>query len=59
MFNYKLPINGNDVIEIKGIKPGREVKKVLNYVLKLCFNNPLITKEDCFKHIKGYKIIKK
>lgn len=57
MFNYKLPINGNDVIEIKGIKPGREIKKVLDYVLKLCFNNPLITKEECIKHVRGYKII--
>ena len=27
MFNYKLPINGNDVMAIKGLKPGREVKK--------------------------------
>ena len=57
MFNYKLPINGNDVMAIKGIKPGREVKDVLDYVLKLCFNKPLLTKEECIKHIKGYKII--
>lgn len=57
MFNYKLPLNGNDVMAIKGIKPGREVKEVLDYVLKLCFNNPLLTKEECIKHVRGYKII--
>lgn len=44
---------------IKGLKPGREIKKVLDYILKQCFNNPLITKEEYLKHVKGYKIIKK
>ena len=57
MFDYKLPVNGNDVMVIKGLKPGREIKEVLDYVLKLCFNNPLITKEECIKHVRGYKII--
>jgi putative nucleotidyltransferase with HDIG domain len=56
MFGYRLPIDGNDVMVIKGLKPGREVKECLDYALKLAFNNPKIDKETLLKHIKGYKI---
>lgn len=59
MFEYELPINGDDVMEVRGIKQGREVKEVLDYILKLCFNNPKITKEECLKRAKGYKSNKK
>lgn len=56
MFGYKLPINGNDVMEVKGIEAGPEVKKYLDHCLKLAFNNPNITKEECVKDIKKLKI---
>lgn len=56
MFGYRLPIDGNDVMVIKGLKPGREVKECLDYALKLAFNNPKIDKETLLKHIKGYKV---
>ena len=56
MFDYKLPINGDDVMFIKGIKPGRDVKECLDYAMKLAFNNPKITKTELLKHIKGYKL---
>ena len=56
MFGYRLPIDGNDVMTIKGLKPGREVKECLDYALKLAFNNPKIDKETLLKHIKGYKV---
>ena len=58
MFGYRLPIDGNDVMAIKGLKPGREVKECLDYALKLAFNNPKIDKETLLKHIKGYKVKK-
>jgi poly(A) polymerase len=58
MFGYRLPIDGNDVMVIKGLKPGREVKECLDYALKLAFNNPKIDKETLLKHIKGYKVKK-
>lgn len=56
MFGYQLPINGNDVMEVLGIEPGPKVKKYLDHCMKLAFNNPDITKEDCVKEIKHFKI---
>lgn len=56
MFNYQLPIDGNDVIEVKHIKPGKEVKECLDYAIKLAFNEPKITKEKLLKSIKSYKL---
>lgn len=56
-FKLNLPINGDDIIEFKGIdKPGPIVKKYLDYVIKLWLNNPKITKEECLKHIKNLKV---
>ena len=56
MFDYELPINGDDVMFIKGIEPGRDVKDCLEYAMKLAFNNPKITRTELLKHIKGYKL---
>ena len=58
MFDYELPINGDDVMFIKGIEPGRDVKDCLEYAMKLAYNNPKITRTELLKHIKGYKIKK-
>ena len=58
MFSYKLPLSGRDVMEIKGIQPGPEVKDCLDYLLKLAFVNPLRDKEEVIKHLKGYRIRK-
>lgn len=56
MFDYKLPIDGNDVMEAKGLQPGRKVKECLDYALKLAYNNPKMDRETMLKHIKGYKL---
>ena len=56
LFGYKLPITGKDVMEIKGIQPGPEVKECLDYLLKLAFVNPLRDKEEVIKHPKGYRL---
>lgn len=56
MLDYHLPINGDDVMNIRGIKSGKEVKECLNYAIKLAFNNPKMPKELFLKHIKGYRI---
>lgn len=56
-FKLSLPIDGNDIIEFKGIdKPGPIVKKYLDYLTKLWINNPKITKEECFKHINNLNL---
>ena len=56
MFGYKLPLTGKDVMEIKGIQPGPEVKDCLDFLFKLAFVNPLRDKEEMIKHLKGYRI---
>lgn len=58
MFGYKLPLTGRDVIEIKGIQPGPQVKECLDYLLKLAFVNPLRDNGEIIKHLKGYKLRK-
>ena len=58
MFDYELPIDGNDVMEVKGLEPSKEVKECLEYAMKLAYNNPKITRDELLKHIKGYKLRK-
>ena len=52
MFNYKLPVNGNDVMDILKISGGVLVKKVLDKLLIHAFPNPdALTRESCIKLI--------
>ena len=54
MFGYKLPIDGNDIMEYKGIGPGPDIKKYQEYLLKMAFNNvKALDREACFKYIKN------
>lgn len=55
MENYKLPVNGNDVMEVLGIKPCVKVKECLDWLMKFAFVNPKITKEELLKQIKQFK----
>lgn len=56
MFGYKLPITGEEVMQLKGIMPGLEVKNCLDYMLKLAYVNPMRDKEEFVKHLKGYRL---
>ena len=52
MFNYKLPVNGNDVMGVLNISGGLLVKKVLDALLNRAFPNPdTLTRENCLKQI--------
>ena len=52
MFNYKLPVDGNDVMEVLGIPAGVMVKKVLDKLIVRAFPNPdTLTRESCLKSI--------
>ena len=55
MENYKLPVNGNDVMETLRIEPCAKVKECLNWLLKFAFNNPKISREELLKQIKQFK----
>lgn len=53
MFGYKLPVNGNDIMEYLGIEGGKEIKFIMDKLIKQAFNNPDINKEQCLKQLKG------
>lgn len=56
-FKLNLPVDGNDIIEVKKIdEPGPIVKKYLEHITKLWLNNPKITKEECLKNIKNLRL---
>lgn len=55
-YTYKLPVTGEDVMEIFGIGPGKKVKEVLTKTLNFVFVNPSkSSKEDCIDFVKYLK----
>lgn len=56
MFGYKLPVNGDDVIELLGVEPGVNVGRILSDMLDVACVTPSVTKEeliDMFKEKYG------
>jgi len=56
MIGYKLPVNGNDIMEIRGIGPCKEVKVIIDHLLECAFKNPKITRDECVEIIKNVKL---
>lgn len=59
MFGYTLPLTGKDVMTIKGIKPGPHVKECIEYLTKVAFVNPLLSRAEFEKLLIGYRLPKK
>ena len=60
MFGYRLPINGDDVINELGVEPGPIIKEILKQVMSNAYSNPDITRESCLKLMKqAYKNVLK
>lgn len=60
MFGYRLPINGDDVINEFGIEPGPIIKEILKHVMNNVYSNPDISRESCLKLMKqAYKNVLK
>lgn len=53
MFEFRLPVDGEDIMAFKNIGPSRTVKDYLDYLLKLCFNNPTMTKDELLAKIRN------
>lgn len=51
-YEYKLPINGDDIMRILNIPPGEKVKKILNSLIRRSFKYPDQTIDDCIEYIK-------
>ena len=56
MFGYKLPLSGMDVMTIKGLKPGPQVKECMEYLMKVAFVDPLHSREEFEKLLVGYRL---
>lgn len=52
-FNYKLPITGNDIIEVLNISPGPAVKMVLDVSMSKVFECPNFGKTELINYIKS------
>lgn len=50
---YKLPVDGNDVMEILDISPGKKIKEVLDNCMEHAFRNPDTTREEFITIIKN------
>ena len=56
MFDYKLPVDGNDIMKTLDIEGGPIIKKILDELLDLAFSDPTLTKDDFIKYvIEHYK----
>lgn len=53
MFGYRLPVNGNDIMDIRNIGKSKEVGLWLQYAMGLAFKNPLISRDEMIETIKA------
>ena len=54
MFGYKLPVNGDDVMELLNIGPSKQIKTILDKIMEAAYENPKISIGACMKMIKDY-----
>lgn len=54
LFNYKLPVNGTDIMAVLRIEEGPEIKNVQNFLLEKVYKKPKMSKEDCITEIIKY-----
>ena len=60
MFGYKLPVNGEDIIRIKGIPSGHDVRVIKDALLEHAIKcKPRMSREYAIGFIKGYNINRK
>lgn len=55
MIGYKLPITGDDIMEILNIGPCKKIKDVQNALMQFVFENGTVEKEVLIREIKKFK----
>ena len=55
MIGYKLPITGDDIMEILNIEPCKKIKDVQNALMQFVFENGTVEKEVLISEIKKFK----
>ena len=53
MFWYKLPVNGDDVMEVRSIGRCPEVGQWLKYALDIAYRNPLVSRNELLDAIRS------
>lgn len=53
MYGYKLPVSGKDIINELGLTPGPMIKECQEYLLKLAFRNPGLTRQEALSAIQN------
>ena len=51
-----LALNGNDVMNLTGLKPGKEIGKMLNYLLDCVVENPELNTRDSLEKLVLEKV---
>ena len=55
MFGYKPPLDGHDIMRIRGVSGGAEVGACLEYLVRLAYNGVRrLDKTECTKLAKGF-----
>ena len=49
-------IKEKEIMEIKGLAPGPQIKKCQDYLMALAFNNPLMSRDEAVKFLKGFRL---
>lgn len=55
MFNYKFTLNGDDIMRELNVKPGKEVKELIDKMHEFVYENPYITNVEIIEKLKIYK----
>ena len=55
MIGYKLPITGDDIMEILNIGPCKKIKDIQNALMQFVFENGAVEKEVIISEIKKFK----
>jgi putative nucleotidyltransferase with HDIG domain len=54
-FSFKIPVSGEEIMEIKGIEPGPLVRSYKEYLLRYSFSHPDSTREDLLEELRHVK----
>ena len=53
-YNYKLPVNGDDIMSYWGLNPGPFIKECMDHLIELSFEYPHMTAYDCQNFLNDY-----
>lgn len=56
MFGFRPWLTGEEIMAFKGLKPGPQVKACQDYLMALAFNDPLMSREEVLKSLKGFSL---